>query len=200
MTYQIEAYRWGSDLFDPAVITLHSQELSDARLVAESLWLNPLFFHVRFFAPSGIDHPEKYDLHYLRTRPVEDRSLEQSFQKIDAVVGVRTSDRHNKINALRTCDFVPRVPVSGLRLKASEHLYRLDDFEFEAIKASSYKTGSIAISFDDFETCLAAAALIPGSMDPLFWHSEEDWYYLSEVDLKNDQAFITFSLASFKNP
>ena len=54
--------------------------------------------------------------------------------------------------------------------------------------------GSKALNFNDFETCLAAAALMPTSMDTLLGVSEDYWYFLSEVNVNGNRAKLSFSM------
>ena len=54
--------------------------------------------------------------------------------------------------------------------------------------------GSKALNFQNFETCLAAAAFMPTAMNAMIGEPENYWYFLSEVSVKGGRAELSFSL------
>jgi hypothetical protein len=193
MTYIIEAFSWGNDLVAPDIERCHGADLEEAKKEMNRQWENPKCFHVRVLSLLDAAHRFEHDLHCMKSRPTKDRELRLFFEKIAAPQGVKTIHRDEKVNVLRVRNFLFAVPVGCLHLPADKFHYDVDGTGMHEIEPQGPSAGSNALQLGNFETCIAAAAFIPSRMDALLVTDDDYWYFLSEVDIKERKAELSFS-------
>lgn len=196
MIYTVESFSWGNALFDPDIQKIDAETLETAKKELGQQWQNPRCFHVRVL--SSVDPTDRLNferrLHYMKSRPTRDRELHQSFEKIIVPDGVRSIRPGETANVLRACDFLTETPTTRLLLPAREFFANICETGLRKIEPKKCLDGSKALRLENFETCLAAAAFTPASMNALVGENEDYWYYLSEIDIDKCRAELSFSM------
>lgn len=195
MTYTVQSFLWGTALVDPEIRKSEVETIKQAKKDFDELWKNPKCFHARVLSPLDPTDPLKLQqrLHFMKSRPTKDRELRHSFVKITVPDGVKSIRGGKAANLLRVCDYISETPASRLNLPASRFYYGICGTDMEEIDPKLCLDGSKALSFEDFEICVAAAAFMPTGIDALLGESDDCWYFLSEVNVSGNKAELSFS-------
>lgn len=196
MTYTVQSFSWGTALIDPEIRKFETETIEEAERELDKQWQDPRCFHVRALSPLDSTYPLKLRkiLHFMKSRPPKDRELPHFFEKITVPDGVKSIRGGKEANLLRVRDYLSETPTCRLHLPASRFYYDICGTDMEEIDPKLCLDGSKALDFKDFETCLAAAALMPTSMDALLGESDDVWYFLSEVNVNGNRAELSFSM------
>lgn len=196
MKYTVHSFSWGTALIDPEIRRLETETIDEAKKELDRQWQDPRCFHVRALSPLDPTDPLGLQqiLYFMKSRPTKDRELCHFFEKITVPDGVKSIRGGMEANLLRVLDYLSETPTCRLHLPASRFYYDICGTGMEEIDSKLCLDGSKALNLEDFETCLAAAAFMPTSMDALLGEIEDYWYFLSEVNVNGNRAELSFSM------
>jgi hypothetical protein len=195
MKYTVQSFSWGTALIDPEIHQIETATIKEAEKELDRQWQDPRCFHVRALSPLDPTDPFKLQqiLYSMKSRPTKDRELRHYFEKITVPDGVKSIRVGKEANVLRVCNYLSETPTSRLHLPARRFYYDLCGEYMEEIDPKLCLDGSKALNLQDFETCLAAAALMPTRIEALLGEIEYNWYFLSEVKVNGNRAELSFS-------
>lgn len=196
MKYTVRFFSWQTASIDPEIHKFDSETIEEAKKKLDQKWQNPKCFHARILSPLDPNDPLKLQqrLHFMKSRPTKDRELRHFFEKITVPDGVKSIRNGKEANFLRVRDYLSETPSSRLHLPASKFYYDVCGTDIEEIEPSLCLVGSNALNLKKFETCLAAAAFVPTSMNALLGEIEDSWFFLSEVSVNGSRAKLSFSM------
>jgi hypothetical protein len=196
MIYTVQSFSWGVALIDPEIRRFKTEAVDEAERELNRQWQDLKCFHVRVLSPLDPTDPLKLQqrLHFMKSRPTKDRHLRHFFEKITVPDGVKTIRPGKEANLLRVRNYVSMTSTSRLHLPASRFFFAICGTDMQEIDAKLCLSGSKAVNLEDFETCLAAAAFMPTSINALLGEIEDCWYFLSEVSVNGSRAELSFSI------
>ncbi|MEQ8903460.1 MAG: hypothetical protein RID11_11765 [Roseovarius sp.] len=194
MEYIVEAFSWGNDLVSPKIEKCHPASLQDARKEMDRYWENQRCFQVRVLSPVGSASACEHYLHCMKSRPNKYRELRLFFEEIVAPHGVDTILNNEKVNVLRVSDFPSVATARCLQLPADKFYYNIMGTDRREIEIRRSTVDGQPLQLASFETCIAAAALIPSGVDALLGIQDVSFYFLSDVEIEGRTAELTFDL------